>query len=231
MMLVLLVVTVILAGAPPAGAAERPPLVPSVTVTGTGSASVAPDMAIVHAGVVTQATSAAVAVSANNVIMETVLRALSAMGVADKDVQTTDFNVMPQYRQPTEGRTQEVAGYQVTNRVRVTVRDLGQLGALLDEIIKQGANRLEGIRFAVADPAPVLDEARAKAMADARRRAGVYAAAANVTVGRVLLIQEASAIIQPPQPMATFRTAQMAVPVAAGEQELSVTVTVSYALE
>jgi uncharacterized protein YggE len=220
-----------LATASPAAAADdQRPLVPSITVTGSGSTSVPPDTATIFAGVVTQAPSAAMAVSANNAIMETVLRALGALGIADKDVQTTEFNVSPQYRQTTDGtRVPEIAGHEVLNRVRVTVRDLGQLGKVLDEVIKQGANRIDSIRFAIGDPAPATDEARSKAMADARRRAGVYAAAANVSVGRVLLIQESTAAIPIPRPVASLRAS--AVPIAPGEQEITVTVSVTYSIE
>ena len=218
--------------APSASADDRRPLVPSITVTGTGVVSAVPDTAMVQAGVVTQAASAAMAVSANNAIMETVLRALSALGIAEKDIQTTDFSVTPQYRVANEERRPpEIAGYEVANRVRVTVRDLAQLGIVLDEVIKQGANRLDGIRFSLGEPAPLLDEARTKAMADARRRAGVHAAAANVTVGRVLLIQESPPSLPVPRLVTAARTGIAAVPVAPGEQELSVTVTVTYAIE
>ena len=228
-----LLISVALVASTPARGQDRSSLVPSITVTGSGSTSAAPDTAMIQAGVVTQAASAAMAVSANNAIMETVLRALSALGIADKDIQTSDFSVAPQYRpaQPSEGRPPEVAGYEVINRVRVTVRDLSQLGTVLDEVIKQGANRLDGIRFSVGDPAPATDEARAKAMVDARRRAGIYAAAANVTVGRVLLIQESAPSIPVPRVMSAARLGIASVPVAAGEQEVSVTVTVTYAIE
>ena len=218
--------------APSASADDRRPLVPSISVTGTGVVSAVPDTAMVQAGVVTQAASAAMAVSANNAIMETVLRALSALGIAEKDIQTTDFSVTPQYRVANEERRPpEIAGYEVANRVRVTVRDLAQLGIVLDEVIKQGANRLDGIRFSLGEPAPILDEARKKAMADARRRAGVHAAAANVTVGRVLLIEESPTSIPGPRFVTSARAGIAAVPVAPGEQELSVTVTVTYAIE
>ena len=227
-----LAIAVTLSLVPQAWAQDRRPLVPSITVTGTGVVSAPPDTAVVQAGVVTQAASAALAVAANTAIMETVLRALSALGIAEKDIQTTDFSVAPQYRVVSEERRPpEIVGYEVANRVRVTVRDLAQLGTVLDEVIKQGANRLDGIRFSLADPAPALDEARTKAMADARRRAGVHATAANVAVGRVLLIQESPPSIPMPRVVTAARAGIAAVPVAPGEQELSVTVTVTYALE
>ncbi len=231
---VVLALAVALAGAAcapmpgPDGAPRRPA---TVTVSGVGTVSAAPDMAEITSGVVTQAPTAAGALAANSQAMEQVLRSLTALGVAARDIQTTSISVSPQRRVVRgEGRPPEIVGYEVTNQVRVKVRDLGQLGRVLDQQVAQGANSVYGIRFGLADPAPMLDEARKRAMADARRRADLYAAAAALTVGRVVAVQEAGAAAPRPEMGARVMTAG-AVPVAPGEQEIQASVSVTFSLE
>jgi uncharacterized protein YggE len=214
----------------------RPPMLslrepPSITVVGSGTAAARPDTAEVAAGVVTQATTAAQALAQNSAAMDKVLKAVAALGIADKDVQTTNFNVIPQRRAGRqEPQPPEIVGYEVSNQVRIKVRDLAAVGRLLDTLVGQGANALGGISFSVGEPAPVLDQARTKAMADARRKAEVYTQAAGVKLGPLLSIREATAAIprfggEMPRAMA-----MTAVPVAPGEQEFQATVTVTYEL-
>lgn len=114
-------------------------------------------------------------------------------------------------------------------QVHVKVRDLPSLGRVLDQQVAQGANSVYGIRFGLIDPAPLLDEARKRAMVDARRKAELYAAAAGLKVGRVVSVQEAGAAS--PRPEVGARAMMSAVPVAAGEQEIQASVSVTYALE
>jgi uncharacterized protein YggE len=212
----------------PDGAPRRPA---TVTVSGVGTVTAAPDMAEITSGVVTQAPSAAGALAANSQAMEKVLQSLAALGVAARDIQTTGISVSPQRRVVRgEGRPPEIVGYEVTNQVRVKVRDLGRLGRVLDEQVAQGANSVYGIRFGLADPAPLLDEARKRAMADARRRAELYAAAAALKIGRVVAVQEAGAAGPRPEMAARLMTAG-AVPVAPGEQEIQASVSVTFSLE
>ena len=201
----------------------------TVTVSGTGTATATPDMAEITTGVVTQAPTAAGALAANNQAMEQLLRSLGALGIAARDIQTTNVSVSPQRRQERDGRPGEIVGYEVVNQVHVKVRELPSLGRVLDQQVAQGANSIQGIRFGLQDPAPLLDEARNRAMTDARRRAGLYAGAAGLKVGRVLSVQEAGAVSSRPEPMG--RVMISAVPVAAGEQEIQASVTVTYALE
>jgi hypothetical protein len=232
---VVLALAVALAGAAcapmpgPGGGAPRRSA--TVTVSGVGTVSAAPDMAEITSGVVTQAPTAAQALAANSQAMEQVLRSLTALGVAARDIQTTNVSVSPQRRVVRgEGRPPEIVGYEVTNQVRVKVRDLGQLGRVLDQQVAQGANSVYGIRFGLADPGPMLDEARKRAMADARRRAELYAAAASLTIGRVVAVQEAGATAPRPEMAARVMTAG-AVPVAPGEQEIQASVSVTFLLE
>jgi uncharacterized protein YggE len=212
----------------PDGFPRRPAI---VTVSGVGTVTAAPDMAAITSGVVTQAPTAAGALAANSQAMEKVLQSLAAQGVAARDIQTTSISVSPQ-RRPVkgEGRPPDIVGYEVTNQVRVKVRDLSRLGRVLDEQVAQGANSVYGIRFGLSDPAARLDEARKRAMADARRRADLYAAAASLTIGRVLEVQEAGAAAPRPEMAARLMTAG-AVPVVPGEQEIQASVSVTFVLE
>jgi len=204
---------------------------PSITVMGTGTASGTPDIAEVSTGVVTQAPTAAQAMSQNSATMELVLKAIRAQGVADRDVQTTNVSIVPVRAQSSPSRPQPAAvtGYEVTNQVHVKVRNLTSLGRLIDTLVSQGANALGGIAFSIADPAPLLDQARTKAIADARQKAQVFATAAGAKLGRVLAIKDTAS--GAPHPMAARMMASAPVPIAAGEQELEVSISVTYALE
>jgi uncharacterized protein YggE len=215
----------------PAGSGEKQALVPSITVVGSGTVSARPDMAQIHVGVVTEAPTAAKALEDNNGAMTKLFSTLDARGIAKKDVQTSSFSVAPQYKRGAHGEQLEIAGYRVSNEVAVKVRKLDSLGPVLDEVVRQGANRVQGISFSVAEPTPLFDAARRKAMADARRKAELYAKEAGVDLGRVLLIQEETPHL--PRPLARgFAGAGVAaaVPIAEGEQEFGARITVTYAI-
>ena len=207
-------------------------LVPSMTVVGQGEALAKPDTASVQVGIVTQAASASKALKDNNAAMQGLFKALAARGIVEKDIQTSNFSVTPGYhRDPDSGAPPEVIGYQVSNQVRVKIRDLAALGEVLDEVVATGANRVQGVSFSVASPNDLLDDARRKAMADARRKADLYAKAAGVKVGRVLLVQEQSPQVPRPQMSSLARDAAASVPVAPGELEFQARITVTYAIE
>lgn len=233
---------------PAQGPAERGDSVdvdkrPRISVSGTGKVSVPPDLADISVGVVTQEATARQALAANTEAMTRLMQVVKEQGVADKDVQTVNINVSPQYTQPppqAPGQPQRefvprIAAYQVTNTVQLTVRDLSKLGAVLDAVVSAGANQMYGINFRVDEPEKRVDEARTRAMADARRKAEQLATAAGVEVGPPLLITEGGGVLPPPQPMMRGRMYAMAaeaapVPVAAGEQDLTVNVHVEYEL-
>jgi uncharacterized protein YggE len=215
----------------PARAGEKQALVPSLTVVGSGKVSARPDMAQVQVGVVTEAPSAAKALKDNNATMARLFSTLDARGIARKDVQTSGFGVAPQYKRGPHGeQLPQVVGYRVSNAVRIKVRKLDALGQVLDEVVQQGANQVQGVSFSVAEPTPLLDEARRQAMAEARRKAELYAKEAGVEVGRVLLIQEQTPHL--PRPLAAgFARAEAAgVPIAEGEQDFGASITVTYAI-
>jgi uncharacterized protein YggE len=213
----------------PSRAAEIEPLVPSITVVGSGKSSARPDMAQIQVGVVTEAPLAAKALKDNNDAMSRLFSTLDARGIAKKDVQTSSFSVVPQYKRGPHGeQVPEIVGYRVSNQVAVKVRKLDSLGQVLDEVVQQGANQVQGVSFAIAEPNPLLDEARRKAMASARRKAELYAKEAGVEVGRVLLIQEETPHV--PRPLAMGLSRAEGVPVAEGEQEFGASITVTYAI-
>jgi uncharacterized protein YggE len=216
----------------PLAAQEKSADARTLTVMGSGQASARPDMAQIQVGVGTQAATAAEAVKANNETMDRLLKALTARGIDEKDVQTSAFTVNPRYRETGPGQKAELLGYEASNLVTVRVRKLADLGALLDDLVGKGANQIHGIRFMVAEPNPVLDRARERAVADARHKAEVYAKAAGVKIVRVLRIEEAGGHF----PQAEFLRvgAPMggaAVPVAPGETEYHANVTITYVIE
>ena len=206
----------------------------TISVTGQGKAAAPPDMAVIQTGVITQRTTATEALSANNEAMGNILSVLEKHEVAPKDVQTSRFNVSPAYKRDDRGRRQpEIVGYRVTNQVQVKVRNLPDLGKVLDALVRAGSNEVSGVSFGIADPTGVLNQARKRAIADARSRAELYAQAAGVGAGKVLAISEQS--IQLPRPKLLGRSfaqdSVSAVPVATGEQEFHATIHMIFALE
>ena len=216
--------------APMAGPDGGPRRLSTVTVSGVGTATAPPDMAEITTGVVTRAPTAAQALAQNNQAMAALLQTLAGVGIAARDIQTTNVSVSPQRRPGRDVALTDIVAYEVVNQVHVKVRDLPSLGRVLDQQVAQGANSLSGIRFGLNDPAPLLDEARKRAMADARRKAELYAAVAGLKVGRVVSVQEAGAALPRPE-MAARAMMSAAVPVAAGEQEIQASVSVTYVLE
>jgi uncharacterized protein YggE len=210
-------------------------LPPSVSVTGEGHAYAKPDQAQISMGVTSDAKTAAVALKTNTDKMTSLFSTLKSKNIADKDVLTSNFSVNPQYRYDNINGQQRasIVGYQVSNEVTVKIRNLPSLGDILDAVITAGANNVNGISFSLAEPGSVMDQARQKAMADAKRKAELYAGAAGVKVGRVLYITESSGSIQPPRPMMMMARAAVsdAVPISAGEQESTASITVIYAIE
>ncbi|HSM19339.1 MAG TPA: SIMPL domain-containing protein [Hyphomicrobiales bacterium] len=228
----------LLLAAPLAASAQEEPKPATLSLSGSAEVTAAPDMAVITSGVVTEAKTARAALTANNAAMADVAAAMKEAGIAAKDLQTSGFSVEPQYFHPPQQRdgTREpprITGYKVSNRLTVKVRDLDRLGRLLDLSVSLGANQVSGVDFAVTDEQPLRDEARRQAMADALRKARLYAEAAGVTLKRVLTITESSGR-RPPQPVA-FRAMAMEasdrVPVEAGELALTAEVDVTWEIE
>jgi uncharacterized protein len=198
-----------------------------VTITGEGTVAAVPDSAVIRVGVSSQGKTARAASDANAHEMNIVLAAMKDSGIAERDVQTTSLSLQPQYdtRQPGGAR---LVGFRVNNQITVRVRDISKLAALLDRAIAAGANEMSGIEFRVSNEAKLLDQARGAAIADAHRKAELYAHAAGMQVGRVVAISEEGAAA----PLRGFAPMRAAAPtaIAAGEQTLRVVVTVSYEL-
>ncbi len=215
----------------PIRAEEKQALVPSLTVVGSGKVSARPDMAQIQVGVVTEAPSATKALKDNSDAMARLFATLDGRGIARKDVQTSNFSVTPQYKRGPHGEQMpEIVGYRVSNAVRVKVRKLDALGQVLDAVVQQGANQVQGVSFSVAEPTALLDGARRKAVADARRKAELYAKEAGVAVGRVLLIQEQAPHVPGPLFVGAARAEAAGVPIAEGELDFGATITVTYAI-
>jgi uncharacterized protein YggE len=198
----------------------------TVTVTGEASVSVAPDIASIRIGVSSLGKTAREASDANAQKMTAVLGAIKGSGIADKDVQTSRLTLQPQYDANKAGAAR-LLGFQVTNQVTVKIRDIDKLPGILDKAIGAGANEMSGIEFVVSEQSKLLDQARDEAIADARRKADLYAEAAGAKLGPVVAIVEEGAA--PPRPIAALRAS--GVPVAPGERELRAVVTVSFELK
>jgi len=197
-----------------------------VTVTGEATVAVAPDTAMIRIGVTSQDKTAREAGEANAKQMTAVLAAIKDAGIADRDIQTSRLSLQPQY-DPNKAGTARLTGFQATNQVTVRIRDIDKLPAVLDRAIAAGANEMSGIEFVVSEQSKLLDQARDDAIADARRKAEIFAKAAGARLGRVISITEEGST-PTPRPMQAMRAG--AVPVAPGEQTLRAVVTVSYEL-
>ncbi len=221
----------------PALAAEAERREATIMVSGEGEATVAPDMAVISLAVVRDADTASEALSANSAAMTEVLAALKAQGIAEKDLQTTDFSIQPKYKQETrtDGTYEApvIVGYTVSNGLTVRVRELAKLGTIIDQSVKLGVNQGGGISFTNDDPEATIEAARKQAVEKAAAKAKTLTEAAGVKLGRVVEISENFARPMP-QVYAAAPMAKMAdesVPIASGENLYSVTVNITYAIE
>ena len=211
-----------------APAAQDKPIERTVSVSASGQVAAEPDAAHISTGVVTEADTARDALTRNSTAMRALIDGLRALGLSDKDVQTSEISVEPRYHQHKDGRPPTITGYRVVNQMRIIQRNIGRLGEVLDTCVSLGANQLGGIRFEVSGAETLKDEARRRAMANAVRRAQLYAKAAGASVGQVLTISET---VSGPRPAPMGRMAMAeAVPIEAGSQMLEVTVHVTWAL-
>lgn len=218
-----------LAAMPAQARAEAAPP-PTVSVTGEATISVPPDLARIEAGVTTDAKTAREASDANNAAMGKVLLALKSAGIAEKDYQTSRLSLQPQYANQNRPGPNVLTGYRATNRVTVKLRDILKVASVIDALTAAGANDIGGINFMVSNASKLLDDARTQAIADARRKAEIYAKAAGVTLGAPLSISEEGS----PGPVMYRRAAApMAADLATapGEETLRVTVGVSWAIK
>jgi uncharacterized protein len=217
-----------------------PALAGQVSISGTGEVAAAPDMAFVNSGVTSQGATAAEALAANTAAMNELIATLKAAGIEARDIQTSGFSVSPNYvysdARDANGYQlpPKVSGYQVYNTVNVRVRDLATLGAVLDKAVTVGANTINGVSFSVADPAPLFDQARKLAFANAKQKAELYAEVAGEKLGDIESISESQSYNQPqPQMMRAVAdsAASAPVPIESGELSFSIDVQVAWDLE
>jgi uncharacterized protein YggE len=218
-------------------AASEPPR--SVTVSGAGRVSVQPDVAVVNIGVETTAEEASAALAQNNEQMQALLDTLQSAGVASEDIQTQTVqlyspNMEPMQPPPAETRGAEQpqsAGYRALNLVEVRVRDLTQVGNLIDQAVQAGGNQIHGIRFELSDPQAALDQARQEAWNEARHKAEQWAELTGAALGEVLTINEYQSAIPYAAESTLVRGAAADVPIEPGAQTVQVDVQVSWRLE
>lgn len=214
------------------------PAIPDGTtldVTTTGKVTRTPDIATIRAGVVTQAPTAAAALSENAARMTRVIQSLKAAGIAERDIMTSNVGLSPQYRYQ-QNEAPVITGYQANNNVSVKFRDIAKSGAALDALVKAGANQIDGPSMSIDKPEGALDEARTDAVRLARARAELYAKAAGLRVVRILSINEngendGGSPRPPVMYMARAMKAEADTPIVAGETDLSVTLAVRFLLQ
>lgn len=213
--------------------------VPRIVVTGEGRVDLAPDMAILSLTVTRQEETARAALDANSMAMSAVQKAMTSAGVAARDLQTSGFSIQPKYFYPPQQKSGErepprIVGYTVRNSLTVRVRDISNVGAILDKSVSLGVNEGGNISFTNEDPSEAITEARIRAMKHAISKAGTLAKAAGVKTGQILEISEQSYTPRPVQMARAEVSMGMAadsVPVAAGENSYKVTVNVSFAID
>ena len=202
-------------------------------VSATGEVTRVPDLAIISAGVQTLQPTATAAIEENATRMERVRAALKRAGIADKDIQTSSISLNPEYRY-VENQPPVLTGYRASNTVNVKFRDLKRSGAILDALVKEGANQLNGPSLTIDKPEEAYDEARVKAIAVGQRRAELYARALGKRVVRILSISESGASIPGPMPMAYARDVAMQsakTEISPGTQDIQVSVSMSFELQ
>ncbi len=228
---VLLLAAALAACGPSSITVQPQPIQRTITVTGTGMVTLTPDIAYITIGVHSQDPSATVAMTANNTSAQAVIAAIKAAGVADKDIQTTNFSIYPQQQYDTGGKITGII-YMVDNSVYVTVRDLTKLGGLLDASVTAGANTVNSISFDVADKTGALSQARLAAVTDAKKQADELTGATGVSLGTVQSISyyDSSAPVTIQYSRADMSAAS-SVPVQAGSMQITTTVTIVYEIK
>ena len=217
--------------------AQEPPdrrLAHTITVTGTGEAESAPDIAFVTVGVVTTGARAQDAAQANAALTTKVMDALKRLAIAEKDLQTSGYSVSPQYEQNPQPRREgpRIIGYHVSNNVQAKVRNLANVGKVIDAALEAGANNVHGVSFGLDAREKAESDALANAVTEARRKAEVLARAAGLRVTGVVQIQEGAGY----RPMPVMETAMFRggapaqTPISPGELTISANVTVVFSM-
>ena len=202
----------------------------TISVNGTGSINLPPDMARVSAGVMSRAKTAQAALADNNTKMTALIDELKKAGIKAKDIQTNNFNIHPDiiYPKRETRKPPQIVGYSVNNQVSVKIRELKKVGPVLTALVNAGANNMSDLSFDISNRKDRLAEARKKAITDARAKADLYAAEAGSKIKRMISLSEGGGSFNP-RPVMMARSAKMEmvssdVPVAEGSMSLSITV-------
>lgn len=200
-------------------------------ISATGEVTRVPDVAIISAGVVSRSASASGALQDTANRMSQVLAALKRAGVADRDIQTSNVSLNPEYRYP-ENQSPQLVGYTASNNVTVRFRDIRSSGKILDALVAVGANQINGPTLTVDKPESALDEARAKAIAIGRARAELYAHSLGLRVVRIVSVNESGGYaVPPPVPMMMAQARKADTSIEAGQQKLQVNVAMTFELQ
>ena len=200
----------------------------SLTVTGSATVETVPDLATMSLGVTTNGATAGAAMSANSGAVASVIARLKSAGVADRDIQTSNLSLNPNWVTNATGTASEIQGYVATNMLTIRIRALATTGAVLDAAISDGANSLNGLVFGLQNPRPAEDEARRQAVADALARATLLAGAGGTKLGPILSITDGGAAPPIPGPMYRMAEDAAAVPVEAGSLGITASVTLVF---
>ena len=202
-------------------------------VNATGEVTRVPDIALISAGVVTRATTAGAALSQAAARMARVRSALKAAGIEDRDIQTSNISLNPEYRYD-NNQPPRLTGYSASNTVNVRFRDIANAGKVIDALVAEGANQINGPTLTIDKPEAALDEARAKAVAAGRGRAELYARSMGLRVARIVAVSESggSYPVPPPMPvMAQARAEAADSKIDPGEQKLQVNLAMTFELQ
>ncbi len=229
-----LAVTVVLIAGPFAATAQaqtpEPPPRARIVVVGEGSVTVAPDYARIRSGVSTSAKTVKEASGTNSKLMAGILAALADAGIAKKDIQTSEFSIEPVYASPISSGAPKLSGFRVTNEVNVTIRQISQVGEVLDRLVSAGATDAGNVAFLVSERDKALDQARDAALANARHKAELYARASGLNLGGAAWITESSEF-EPFAPMAArgkLAAPARPVPIESGEDTITARITVGF---
>ncbi len=203
-------------------------------ISATGEVTRVPDVAIISAGVVTRSTTATGAIQEAADRMSRVLAALKRAGIEERDIQTSNLSLNPEYRYE-NNKAPQLVGYSASNQVTVRFRDIRNSGKILDALVSEGANQINGPNLTIDKPEAALDEARAKAVAIGRARAELYARATGLRVVRLVSVSESGGYAPPPPmpPMVMMgeRSQAADTKIAPGEQKLQVTLSMVFELQ
>ena len=202
--------------------------VPQMTLSATGTASGAPDMAVVTVGVVGAGVDAQEAMTANSTQMQSVFDVLTDHGIAAEDITTSGLSLNPRYdHSNNSGKTPKVLGYIVQNQIAVTIHEVDEVGAVLDKMIKAGANAVQSVHFDIKDKSALESMARKDAAAKVQVIAQDYAAALGTDIVGIVSVSQNSHFPGPEMQMRKMAM-ESAVPVSADDVDVTVTLNVTY---